>query len=963
MITGVSHHTAAIARCANRGTFPHDSARLNLCRVGFGVAPTRPFYWKLLRNMVTYGNLSNLITNDGSWANFLPQVGKESGAMCALALWLFAKAKVPQVMLRAWDSRRNTGPILSLPAWLPASGDPETSAADLMGFHQWLDDLMEDRRRDGRLNILLRFRDSRVEAAYVSHYVRSTLRQAQVLALPVAGYSIFALLTEKFRWEPSLGNWETDIQVVNNLAWLTIFFGSLGMFGAIAVWLWRRKKKAAELQALEMKQESANKGFAAEAIKAEADFDREAVVAEHVLCIWACVTPWLCCFFANRRRLAALWGVIASEVFPSVSSDYDLIFIMLGTLMFFSMRTNLTFLHALPVALSCVLAFLLSSIMVATSVQEPDENYAWAWTFVLLVVSSGMCLSGHRNLEYQRRLSFLSLYASYAVLKDMEVSDPLVMEESSSPRSSVRSINTAPAQSKGPETRLARLKRGTKLLSRLCASAHGGSTAFRNALLALLDILKSARDDLAQADRLLAVDMAELLEQKGIEGDAKLKLLNLFEELPPVPPLPLQVDHMLEDGNHSPESEKDKPEAWGWEVLNLNFQHGGSLSSTKMDLSEPLSVAVAKLLVPTVSECFPLDGSDSLGRALLDRLLEVHRTSPLGSEARAALTLRATNWIARQTGLWIQLEPGERAALLVAAAGLHAVPVGPVKALGFKQEMNAILAGEDPLLAHIASTSSTMLALSSSGLAGVSTSSAVLMGEDEKSCQLWRLTQRLQYRARPSRALQDLKTVRMLLEADEEPLPFNVQSLQNASSEELEEAKRAARERRLLLAGLVLAAGDLAYLALPQKQHLLWASLVREEREVGVCAAEWLRGLAETLAIPLYDTLHTVGELACRPSNRQPLSVPLSYLRDNARYWTKHTLIASGKPSRRSTGEVSPMASEKEKVQVEREELPGQVVNQETTSIEFLKSEHWQQASLLSLATINTADTSEERWS
>jgi len=137
---------------------------------------------------------------------------------------------------------------------------------------------------------------------------------------------------------------------------------------------------------------------------------------------------------------------------------------------------------------------------------------------------------------------------------------------------------------------------------------------------------------------------------------------------------------------------------------------------------------------------------------------------------------------------------------------------------------------------------------------------------------------------------------------------------------------------------------------------------VREEKEVGQCAAEWLRGLAETLAIPLYDTLHTVGELACRPSNRQPLSVPLSYLRDNARYWTKHTLIASGKPSRRSTGEVSPMASERGKVQVVQEELPGQVLNQET-SIEFLKSEHWQQASLLSLATINTAEKSEERWS
>lgn len=55
------------------------------------------------------------------------------------------------------------------------------------------------------------------------------------------------------------------------------------------------------------------------------------------------------------------------------------------------------------------------------------------------------------------------------------------------------------------------------------------------------------------------------------------------------------------------------------------------------------------------------------------------------------------------------------------------------------------------------------------------------------------------------------------------------------------------------------------------------------------------------LAIPLYDTLHTVGEAmgpwACAlgdvwgqlgraASNRQPMSVPLSHLRDNARYWT-----------------------------------------------------------------------------
>jgi len=859
--------------------------------------------------------------------------------------------------------------VLSRGARSTAGGE-ENIGAELMGFHQWLDDLFQDQRRDGRLNILLRFRDSRLEAAYVSHYVRGTLRQAQVLALPVASYSMWALLTEKFRWEPSLIHWNTDIQVVNNLAWLTIFFGSLLMFGAIAAWLWRRRKQVLQLQVGHMTPGGKQgHGYANEAIKAEADFDREAVLAEHVLCLWAVVTPWLCCFFANRRRLAALWGVSALDVFPTVSSDYDLILTMLGTLMFFSMRTNLTFLHALPVALSCLLAYGTSSIVMSASVgQDPDDDYTWGWTAVLLIVSSGLCLSGHRNLEYQRRLSFLSLYASFAVLKDMEVSDPLVEDGGAvSPRSSLRSVGTG--QSKAPETRLRRLKRGTVLLSRLCANASGGSTAFRNALMALLDILKSAKDDLAQADRLLSADISELLDQKGIDGDAKMQLLLLFDELPPVPPLPLNVDHMLEAGCYAPpaeggkEKEKDKQEAWGWEVLN--FQHGGSLGSSakveSLSAAAPLVAAGEQLLVPTVTEAVK-DGA--LGRALLDRLLDVHRTSPPGSEARAALTLRATSWIAKQTGLWIHLEPWERAALLVAAAGLHAVPVAPVKALGFKQDLNGILAGEDPLLGQIASTSSTMLALSTCGLAGQSTCK-FLTEEEEKSSSLWRLTQRLQYRARPSRALQDLKTVRMLLEADEEPLPFNVEKLQNVSPEEMEEASRAARERRLLLAGLVLSAGDLAYLALPQKQHLLWASLAREEKEVGASAAEWLRGLAETLAIPLYDTLHTVGELACRPSNRQPLSVPLSFLRDNARYWTTHSMVQSGRPNRRFPGELSPKrpAKEKEKLQVERLALPGQVMNQET-SIEFMTDGSWQQASIMSIPTIHTHNLAEEeRWS
>ncbi|CAJ1346549.1 unnamed protein product, partial [Effrenium voratum] len=248
-------------------------------------------------------------------------------------------------------------------------------------------------------------------------------------------------------------------------------------------------------------------------------------------------------------------------------------------------------------------------------------------------------------------------------------------------------------------------------------------------------------------------------------------------------------------------------------------------------------------------------------------------SSAPGSEARAALALRAANWLARQIGLWPHLEAWERVALFTAAAGLHCVPVGAVKAMGFKREMFGCLAGEDPLLGHVASSASTMLSLTTAGLAGQgalggpsprpgsarSARSVKSTAMDDPNA-LWRLTRRLQYRARPSRALEDLRRVRVLLDVDDGPLPFGVQSLESTAPEEFEEASAAAKERRLLLAGLVLAAADLAFLALPQRLHQAWAELAADERELGMAARQWLRGLAETLAIPLYDTLRTLEE-------------------------------------------------------------------------------------------------------
>ena len=91
-----------------------------------------------------------------------------------------------------------------------------------------------------------------------------------------------------------------------------------------------------------------------------------------------------------------------------------------------------------------------------------------------------------------------------------------------------------------PEIRLSRLKKGIDLLNRLAASAGTGNQAFRNALLGLSDLLSSAREDLAQAERFVSPDLSELLEQKGIERDARAKLLDLFDEPTPLPRLPLQ---------------------------------------------------------------------------------------------------------------------------------------------------------------------------------------------------------------------------------------------------------------------------------------------------------------------------------------------------------------------------------------------------------------------------------------
>ena len=280
-----------------------------------------------------------------------------------------------------------------------------------------------------------------------------------------------------------------------------------------------------------------------------------------------------------------------------------------------------------------------------------------------------------------------------------------------------------------PETRLSRLKKGIDLLNRLAASAGTGNQAFRNALLGLSELLSSAREDLAQAERFVSPDLAELLEQKGVEREARAKLLEHFDELAPIQRLPLQ---RLEESPSDGKEERVKQEV----TLNCSESHlvrlgDGTcfvsmevfdsrpcflLSGASLNKEHSLAAVGELLLLPAVLEaagtdagkpvesfhvpmksrhcalgpaggCSPVAWRPSFGLVLM--------RSSVSHEARAALTLRATSWLAKEIGLWTHLDPWERVALVTAAAGLH-VPAGGGKAVSFKPDSGTICE-EDPL--------------------------------------------------------------------------------------------------------------------------------------------------------------------------------------------------------------------------------------------------------------------------
>lgn len=165
------------------------------------------------------------------------------------------------------------------------------------------------------------------------------------------------------------------------------------------------------------------------------------------------------------------------------------------------------------------------------------------------------------------------------------------------------------------------------------------------------------------------------------------------------------------------------------------------------------------------------------------------------------------------------------------------------------------------------------------------------VGEDASFDRCIPLVRRLMARARPPCALEDCRRLRLQLELDDQLLA----SARLSTS--------AGAELRALLSSVVLAAADYSFLALPAVQHFPWAQLACHEAQSmdlavkwednladtnmpqhldksSIATANWLRGLTEVLALPVYETL---GMLASAGPSK--IAGPLRHLRDNARHW------------------------------------------------------------------------------
>jgi len=511
-------------------------------------------------------------------------------------------------------------------------------------------------------------------------------------------------------------------------------------------------------------------------------------------------------------------------------------------LMFFSTMTHVRFFCVLPLAGSCVFAYGVSSSLLGMADPRCAGEGTWAWPAILLLVVTVLALTGHASVEYHRRLNFLSLYASYAVLSQAHEDD-------------LENLEWTVTQARGlMESRGAKLKRALDLLCKFSTAAGFGSIPLRAALKTMIAVLETCRADIAKADMMLAIDAHDQLRQCGV-GGAEREALLMFLDAPP----PLQPDvpaaNVHASHTHSLSTSLHR-QAWGWNVLS---------SSSK----RPLAVAADELLLPAVAAAADVEtGAEGIGsaraaaevrcRAFVQAMLKEYSTAPPAAEARAALALRAAHWLAERLGLWQDSLPWEKVALLVAATGLHC-------AAG----QDVYIFAQDPLLARAACVYKVLEALDSSGLG--------------KGGQLRGLTRTLIARTRPRDMVDAARWVRVKVEMDDQ-----FPSCESESA---------------VLRGLVLSAADLAYLALPPHLHQQWAQSCEREaqgpalvspsgfgcsykvlhdkllHEASLDLATWLRGLVEVLALPIYQSLGALDQRGV------DLAVPVKYLRENATHW------------------------------------------------------------------------------
>lgn len=671
----------------------------------------------------------------------------------------------------------------------------EEAGEEFPDFHEWFNGLYRDAQAGASTSRFLRFANAEQEAKYVEHYLPHTCQQICLLALALVAYSTWSLFFEDYTWDPSLGIWDSAPRVSNNAAWITLFLSGVGV---VTICLLRLRRKDL--------------------------FSRvPAQTFECWICVWACLVPFVSCFFANRHRSSAMFGYDALDIFPAINSDYDLIVVMLGALTFFSTRTNLRFVLIVMIAMASIVAYVLSSALFDTPYTDCGTERNWAWPAVLLTSVAVLGLLGHRSVEMRQRLTFLSLEASYRVLKDIRDDFDKAGDKAEATT----------------ETRTARLKRALDLVQRLKGSADATSPPLRAALSSLETVMAVTLADVVHADRLLKVDVREELDKAGIGGTAMDLLLNLLEE----PPRNFHEPRATTPTAHKAEAAK-LLQPWGWDVLPPPL---GLPSSTSSSPSRPLAGAPSDLLLQTAVAAgapHPDEARLAAGRFLEEILAAYAEAQSPASEARAALAVLSAHWLARNIGLWEALPPWDRFAFLAAAVGLHCEVKGGA---------GGALLGAEPLLSPALSATRMLAALERSGLC-------------ESCADVKRTALRFASRARPRCALDDARRLRIALDG-EDPC---------------------AGDDRPALCGLVLAAADLAFLALPSSLRARWVDLccaeVREgalgcvlgDSEPMVDVAAWLRGLIDSVALPVYDTLAKLDA---------PLLDPVRNLRANTKHW------------------------------------------------------------------------------